>query len=206
MPVVLTRHASWPEVLWNFSRFKAEKRLTLKQSPHFYELLPTSRRNTVTFQHQKISVLIDNPGPGRVFLETAKETRVFRNAWIPKDSFIFKDIHGRLEGESIVGAAFQDKPNLWCYKEREPLSLFRAPQLALSPDRSGPSSNMTETLASVSTMLQGDWKEPIRQILGPLDLRPASHCVPSPNPPVGSSSLSQLNDGPNSADFRPPTH
>ena len=127
------------------------------------------------------------------------------------------DIHGRLEGETIVGAAFQDKPNLWCYKEREPLSLFRAPQLALSPDRSGPSPNVTETLASVSTMLQGDWKEPIRQILGPLDVNihittkppsssasATSHWVPCPNPPVGSSSLSQLNDGPNSADFRPP--
>ena len=99
MPVVLTRHASWPEVLWNFSRFKAEKRLTLKQSPHFYELLPTSPEKygggftmdpIKTFQHQKISVLVDNPGPGRVFLETAKETRVFRNAWVPKDAIIFK--------------------------------------------------------------------------------------------------------------------
>ena len=99
MLVVLTRHASWPEVLWNFSRFKAEKRLTLKQSPHFYELLPTSPEKygggftmdpIKTFQHQKISVLIDNPGPGRVFLETAKEKRVFSNAWVPKDVIISK--------------------------------------------------------------------------------------------------------------------
>ena len=99
MSVVLTRHATLPEVLWNFSRFKGEKRLTLKQNPHFYEVLPTSPERygggftmdpIKTFQHQNISVLIDNPGPGRVFLETAKETRVFRNAWVPKDSFIFK--------------------------------------------------------------------------------------------------------------------
>jgi hypothetical protein len=99
MPVVLTQHASWPEVLWNFSRFKGEKRLTLEQNPHFYEVLPTSPEKygggftmdpIKTFQHQKISVLTDNPGTGRVFLEIAKERRVFGNAWVPKDAIISK--------------------------------------------------------------------------------------------------------------------
>ena len=99
MPVVLSKHASLPEVLWNFSRFKGEKRLTLEQNPHFYDVLPTSPEKygdkftmdpIKTFQHQKISVLIDNPGPGRVFLETAKEKRVFSNAWVPKDVIISK--------------------------------------------------------------------------------------------------------------------
>jgi hypothetical protein len=104
MPVVLTQHATWAEVLWNFSRFKGEKRLTLEQNPHFYEVLPTSPEKygsgftmdpVKTFQHQKISVLIDNPGPAsRVFLETTKETRVFLNAWVPKDAIIFKGSYG----------------------------------------------------------------------------------------------------------------
>ena len=82
MPVMLGPHSDLSEVLWKFSRFKDEKkRLTLKQNPHFYERLPISPKTyggefrmdpIQTFQHERISVLIDNPGrAGRVFLETA---------------------------------------------------------------------------------------------------------------------------------------
>jgi len=190
MSVVLSQHASLPEVLWNFSRFKGEKRLTLKQNPHFYEMLPISPEKyggkftmdpIRTFQHQKISVLIDNLGPaGRVFFETAKETRVFGNAWLPKDAIIFKgscllngffslsdtllDVHGRLEGESIVGETFRDTHNIRCYEEREPpLSVSRA---SLPSNRNSPSLNVTGTqIASVATILKGDWREPIHRIL-----------------------------------------
>ncbi|KAF8480504.1 hypothetical protein DFH94DRAFT_743572 [Russula ochroleuca] len=118
-----------------------------------------------TFQHQKISVLIDNLGPaGRVFFETAKETRVFGNAWLPKDAIIFKDVHGRLEGESIVGETFRDTHNIRCYEEREPpLSVSRA---SLPSNRNSPSLNVTGTqIASVATILKGDWREPIHRML-----------------------------------------
>jgi hypothetical protein len=74
--------------------------LTLKQNPHFYEVLPTSleeygdrfRRDPIeTFDLRKISVLADNSSPtGWVFLETPKETRAFGNVWVPKDAIIFK--------------------------------------------------------------------------------------------------------------------
>jgi hypothetical protein len=74
--------------------------LTLKQNPHFYEVLPSLperyggrfRTDPIeSFQFEKISVLTDNPGEtGRVFLETAEETRAFGNVWVPKDAIIFK--------------------------------------------------------------------------------------------------------------------
>ena len=229
------KHSSISEVLWIFSRFKDERRLTLNQNPHFYEVLPTSteqydgrfRRDPIeTFQHQKISVLIDNPGlTGQMFLETAKETRAFGNVWVPKDAIIFKgsslfkkcffslsdtlsDVHGKLEGESIVGAAFQDTPNLWCIEE-PPLGLshWHASQPALSPDRGSPSLNATGIqIPSVATMLQGDWRVPIRQMLRSPDINicittkpPSSFTysvTPSPIAPVACH-----NDGPN----HPPT-
>jgi hypothetical protein len=88
------------EILWNFSRFKDGRRLTLKDNPHFYEKLPTSaekydgqfRTHPIeTFRHDKISVLTDNPlATGRVFLETAKQKRAFGNVWVPKEAIIFK--------------------------------------------------------------------------------------------------------------------
>jgi hypothetical protein len=87
--------------MWNFSRFKDERRLTLKDNPHFYENLPTSAEKyegqfrtepVVTFRREKISVLTDNPRlTGRLFLETAKEKkRAFGNVWVPKEAIIFK--------------------------------------------------------------------------------------------------------------------
>jgi hypothetical protein len=100
MPVVLSKHSSLSEVLWIFSRFEDDRRLTLKQNPHFYEALPSSlekyggtfRMDPIeTFQHQKIHVLVDNPGPtGQLFLETENGTRAFGNAWVPKDVIVFK--------------------------------------------------------------------------------------------------------------------
>ena len=233
MPVVLSKHPSLSEVLWIFSRFEDERRLTLKQNPHFYEVLPTSpekyggtfRVNPIeTFQHQKISVLIDNPGPtGQVFLETEKGTRAFGNAWVPKDVIVFKgsfpfmffflpsdtlsDVCGSLEGEGIVGADFQDTPKLWCIEE-PPLYFYRASQSALSLNRSIPSINTTRIqIPSVATTLQGDWREPIRRMLRSLDLnicitaKPPGTFAHSANPsPI--SPVAGRNDGPSLADSR----
>jgi hypothetical protein len=97
---VLSQTSDAKEIMWNFSLFKGERRLTLKDNPHFYKKLPTSaekyegqfRTDPVeTFHHDKISVLTDNAGlTGRVFLETAKEKRAFGNVWVPKEAIIFK--------------------------------------------------------------------------------------------------------------------
>ena len=86
------------EILWNFGRFKNEKRLTLKQNPCFYSSLPMSPEEyggkfridpIENFQLEKIRVLTDNP-TGRVYLETAQSTRAFGNVWVPKTAIIFK--------------------------------------------------------------------------------------------------------------------
>jgi hypothetical protein len=97
---VLSKTSGLKEILWNFSHFRGEKRLTLKQNPHFYEVLPTlpdayegrfRRDPTETFDLEQINVLTDNSGlTGRFFLETAKETRAFGNVWVPKHAIIFK--------------------------------------------------------------------------------------------------------------------
>jgi hypothetical protein len=102
------------EVLWNFSRLPGEKRVTLKQNPHFYEMLPTSaeeyhdefqfdpieletdRSNPTDYktkaEAERIAVLTDKLGPaGRVYLEIDKKNpRVFGNVWAPKKAIIFK--------------------------------------------------------------------------------------------------------------------
>jgi hypothetical protein len=87
IPEVLTQSSDMKEIMWNFSLFKGERRLTLEDNPYFYEKLPTSaekydsqfRADPIqTFHHDKITVLIDNPGlTGRVILETAKNTWFF---------------------------------------------------------------------------------------------------------------------------------
>ena len=130
---MLSPSSSAKEILWNFSRFKDGRRLTLKDNPHFYEKFPTSaekyegqfRTDPIeTFQQEKISVLTDNPGvTGRLFLETAKEKRAFGNVWVPKEAIIFKgsylsvflfsppnillDVCGKLVGENIIGLAIE---------------------------------------------------------------------------------------------------
>jgi hypothetical protein len=97
----LCRSSNLNEILWNFGRVKNGKgRLTLKQNPHFYNVLPRSPEKygdkflmepIETYLQKEISVLTDNLGQaGRVFLKTDKKTRAFGNVWIPKDTIIFK--------------------------------------------------------------------------------------------------------------------
>jgi hypothetical protein len=105
IPEVLCQSSDVKEVLWNFSRYKGGRRLTLKDNPHFYEKLPTSAEKyegrfridpIKTFQvhDNKISVLTDDPRlTGRLFLETAEGNRAFGNVWVPKDAIIFKGLY-----------------------------------------------------------------------------------------------------------------
>ena len=96
---MLSKTSGLKEIMWNFSHYRDERRLTLKQNPHFYEVLPTLpdeyvgrfRRDPIeTFDIKEVNVLTDNSGLGRVILETAKETRAFGNIWVPKRAIIFK--------------------------------------------------------------------------------------------------------------------
>jgi hypothetical protein len=105
IPEVLCSRSDQNEILWNFSRFKDERRLTLKENPRFYEVLPTLPENyrnnfimepiEVAFlepiKRKSISVLADKSGKvgGRVFLKITK-ARAFENAWDLKNAIVFK--------------------------------------------------------------------------------------------------------------------
>ena len=170
------------EVLWNFSRFKDQRRLTLKQNPHFYKDLDCRRQYGDEFQSDPIESFLDTPGhkiyvltdrPGRVYLEQGQVSRAFGNVWCPQKSIIFKgssvvridprpsifanfdisaDVCGKLEGEGIVGSSIKGKHNLRCCVER--LS---------APARANP----------MDWVSLEDWRDPIRRLLE------------SPNPDVG---------------------
>jgi len=99
MPEALCPKSNIHEVLWNFGRFPDERRLTLKQNPHFYKVsdLPMSQSAYVgkfkidpiyDFHAPRICVLTDKPG--RVFLNNGRITRAFGNFWKPSEAIIFK--------------------------------------------------------------------------------------------------------------------
>jgi hypothetical protein len=184
---VLSARPTLSEVLWNFSRCKDEKRLTLKQNPHFYKPsdLPSSPQAYVgdlkvdpidSFMHPKICVLTDKPG--RVYLETDQNTRAFGNIWVPNDAIIFKgprvirlppvpcfssflDVCGKLEGEKIVQASIQGTPDMW-YLEEPSISPTDPPPVSPNQNSLLP----TMTASSTNSVVDGpfrDWREPIRQ-------------------------------------------
>ncbi|KAH9033803.1 hypothetical protein EDB85DRAFT_1950035, partial [Lactarius pseudohatsudake] len=124
---VIGKETSVDEVLWNFSRLKGRKRITLKQNPHFYKGLPRSAlgysdefitepiQNFWDVSGEDIWILTDERS--RVFLETDEMTRAFGNFWVPHEAIIFKDISGRLVGEGIVGKDIRGTPHLWHREE-----------------------------------------------------------------------------------------
>ena len=123
-----------------------------------------------TFQHARISVLTDSSYRA-VFLETTRRNRVFSNIWVVNGHIIFQgsfplcvffslsdtllDVRGKLEGDSVVGAAIQGIPNLWCSMVRP--GLWDGP-LAPSP-------KVTTQITSAAGLLIQDWTKPIREIL-----------------------------------------
>ena len=101
MSDVLNNDTKLEEILWNFSRFPPEMRLTLSQNPHFYNHLPTSpnanwgefnanatQENWHTYVANPICVLTDTPS--RVFLELCRNPRAFDNVWNANETLIFK--------------------------------------------------------------------------------------------------------------------
>jgi len=138
---VLNENPSLAEILWNFSRFKDERRLTLKQNPHFYAHLPMSREAygggfkmepTEDFRHaDKFYVLTDRKG--LTYFKTDQYTRCFGNFWCPNGAIIFKgehvfylctlfflashilpDLSGRLVGENVIKASLKTRHWQFC--------------------------------------------------------------------------------------------
>jgi hypothetical protein len=162
VPEVLGEGSNLAEVLWNFSRYHGEKRITLKQNPHFYAQLPRSKEAysngfradpIESFDTLEVFVLTDRPG--RIYLESGLNSRIFGNVWVEPHAVIFKgslltssffpffdvstDVCGKLEGEAVVRASIEDNPS-FTYR-LEPSS----------------STNSWEPLQ--------DWKGPIKRML-----------------------------------------
>ncbi|KAI9439128.1 hypothetical protein H4582DRAFT_2075780 [Lactarius indigo] len=124
---MLSAQSEFPEILWNFSRLTDERRrIPLRQNPHFYHHLPTSREaygaefsmdsmKDFLLSNDTIYVLVDKPSLGRIYLEAQERKRIFGNVWMPKpnDVMIFKDIRGKLQGEQLVGNDIQSHQELF---------------------------------------------------------------------------------------------
>jgi hypothetical protein len=85
-----------PDILWYFSLFEDERRLTLAQNPHFYEGPPTfpttygpAYRTQPTEEYQDTVYVLTN-NERRVFLELGQNRRTFDNVWRTNDALIFK--------------------------------------------------------------------------------------------------------------------
>ena len=95
---VLCEETRVEEILWNFSRLEGNRRITLKQNPHFYAGLPrlayeysddfTTDPIEIFWGESEISVLTHERS--RVFLETDDKKRAFGNFWVPDEAIIFK--------------------------------------------------------------------------------------------------------------------
>lgn len=98
MPEVLGKSSNVAEILWNFNRCKGEKRITLKQNPHFYNGLPRKKEAYGDdFRNDPMESFLDTPEvyvltdrPSRVYLQSGQDARAFGNVWLPNDAIIFK--------------------------------------------------------------------------------------------------------------------
>ena len=182
------------EIVWNFSRLKGKRRVTLKQNPRFYEGLPKSAcEYSGDFTNEPIEnfwdaaeiwVLTDERSP--VFLETENKKRAFGNFWVPAKAIIFKgscvvrlrrflilkrfgvllDIGGRLEGERVVAKDICGTPNLW---HREEPTVPSLSSLSVKRSITGPA-NPSDLPPIVTNPVKGrifeDWRELVRDTLG----------------------------------------
>ena len=191
---MLGKETRLEEILWNFSRLKDNRRITLKQNPRFYESLPRSAceyRDDFTnepienfWDATEISVLTDERSP--VFLETENKKRAFGNFWVPAKAIIFKgprvillhrfliltrsgvllDIGGRLEGERVVAEDICGTPNLW---HREEPTVPSLSSLSVKRPTTGPA-NPSDLPPIITNPVKGrifeDWRELVRDTLG----------------------------------------
>jgi hypothetical protein len=195
----LNNDSKLQEVLWNFNRYPPDRRLTLSQSPHFYNRLPTSPNanlpefetkatdeNWHSYHTQPIFYVLTN-APGRVFLDVGQTPRAFDNVWNMSETLIFKSlpfafffpflpinivsgVSGKLEGASIVGASIQDDACSWCHVEH--LSSEPGAEAAVDPPNSDNSSVKTTSSTKSSVCVPvTDWHDALRRALHSPDVK-----------------------------------
>jgi hypothetical protein len=87
-----------PEILWNFVRFKDNRRLELAQNPHFYRDLPLLRngyqgdfQSRPTKNYEGTIYVLTNSSH-RVILECVSPSRVLDNVWDTSNTLIFRGL------------------------------------------------------------------------------------------------------------------
>jgi hypothetical protein len=108
---ILSSQPTIAEILWNFSRYMDDRRITLRQNPRFYFDLPTTYGavfskdpiqgdcSTLVRHNDTIYVLVDNPSQIRVFVPTDHGYRMFGNICMSNDILIFfTHLHNSLLG------------------------------------------------------------------------------------------------------------
>lgn len=89
---VLTINSGLPDILWCFSHFRDERRLTLSQSPHFYEgpfpatFGPASETRPTEDYRGTIYVLTSNERQVFFQLGRQEENRIFVSLWRTDDN------------------------------------------------------------------------------------------------------------------------
>ncbi|KAH9017968.1 hypothetical protein EDB84DRAFT_1520502 [Lactarius hengduanensis] len=202
---ILGEETSVQEILWNFSRLKGKKRITLKQNPHFYRGLPSSAREygdeftsdpIVKFWDATDEIWVLTDERSRVFLETDKKTRAFGNFWVPDEAIIFKEIGGRLEGERIVAEDIGDTPGLWHREEPTVIPPLIRGQSA------GPAANPSDLPPIDTNPVRGktfeDWRQLVRGTLNSpnISIRISNKGTPSESDWVLSSPTNTTPDSP----------
>ena len=87
-----------PEILWNFSHFKGQQRLTLSQNPHFYMYLPTSPAayaaafESSPTEHYEGRIYVLTNSSGRVFFEFDGKSRAFDIIRAMNNTLVFKGL------------------------------------------------------------------------------------------------------------------
>lgn len=106
------------EIIWNFSRYTDNRRITLRENPQFYLDLPisggaygadfsqNSMKDIVLNGQNTVYVLVENPGLGRIYLEVEAKNRIFGNVWTLNGVLIFK-------GEPNVTLSESSSHNIW---------------------------------------------------------------------------------------------
>jgi len=217
----LTIRSGVPDILWYFSHYRDERRLTLAQSPEFYEgppafpttFGPTSETRPAEDYQGTIYVLTGNERQVFFRLNSHEKNRIFVSVWRTDDNtLIFKDVLGNIKGEDIVRKNIPDLPFGWSSQE-----------LPGSSHPSGLSEDdiPTDIPSSCHKFLKGyeptsDWRAPIHDLWNTpltyvhmrIDIRfGRSHSIPpfqSPDsPPLGSTS-SPLSPGSPWEPYRPP--
>ncbi|KAI0249015.1 hypothetical protein BJV78DRAFT_735311 [Lactifluus subvellereus] len=113
------------ELLWTFSRMPEDRRISLKQNPHFYFSKDLSDRAPAYGDEFRLEplkdlrpekglvvlVLLDRAG--QIFFDYQKFSKTYGNIWRPSNTIILKDLQGTLEAASRISPRIASEVCIW---------------------------------------------------------------------------------------------